>query len=166
MWYLMSKMKKTLPPFLDEENDVKTNTNEKAELLNDYFVSQTHINEVGIPTPLLAKETTENLDIDLVEESEVLDQLKLLDRNKAKGPDELSPYILRECAMQLFKPITAIFNKTLSSGKLPKEWKRANVTPIHKKGEKNKPQNYRPISLTSCLCKVMEKIIFKHIYNY
>lgn len=60
---------------------------------------------------------------------------------------------------QLSKPLATLFNHTLTSGKVPKVWKLANVTPIQKKGDKSLLQNYRPISLTSVVCKVMETIL-------
>ena len=56
--------------------------------------------------------------------------------------------------------------KSLYTKKLPNEWKASNITPIHKKGDKALPENYRPIALTSVICKVLERIIFKHMYNF
>ena len=59
-----------------------------------------------------------------------------------------------------------IFRQSLDEGKLPVDWKSANVTPIYKKGKKSNPLNYRPISLTSVPCKVMEKIIRNKIVDH
>ena len=60
-----------------------------------------------------------------------------------------------------------LFNKSLSLGQIPKQWKMANISAIFKgKGSDQDPTNYRPISITSCLGKLMEKIIFKYLYNY
>jgi len=59
-----------------------------------------------------------------------------------------------------------IFNKSLATGKVPCEWKLANVTPIHKKGDKAQPGNYRPISLTSVVGKLMETIIRNKVVTY
>ena len=73
--------------------------------------------------------------------------------------------ILKECAEVLYEPLTNLFNKSLSTCEYPTCWKEANVTPIYKKNDKDKPNNYRPISLTSTLSKVMEKLVFKQIYN-
>jgi hypothetical protein len=86
-------------------------------------------------------------------------KLQLLKPNKSPGPDCHHPYILKQVADSIAKPLSIIYNKSLTEGKLPTDWKKANVTPIFKKGEKNKPNNYRPVSLTSIICKVMEMII-------
>ena len=56
-------------------------------------------------------------------------------------------------------PLTEIYRKSLEEGEIPKDWKKANVTPIFKKGVKKNKENYRPVSLTSHVCKVMERII-------
>ena len=62
--------------------------------------------------------------------------------------------------------ITKLINLSLSTAKVPKSWKQANVIPIFKKGDKDDINNYRPVSILSCVNKIMEKIVFKHVYNY
>ena len=89
----------------------------------------------------------------------VLKALKELDKNKAVGPDGISPWILKECADELCHPIFLIFTSSLQQGKLPQIWKKANITPLYKKGSKSNPLNYRPVSLTSVVCKILEKLI-------
>ena len=59
-----------------------------------------------------------------------------------------------------------IFNLSFSSGKIPDSWKEADIIPLHKKGEKNKRDNYRPVSLTSIPCKVCEKIVRQHLVDF
>ena len=81
--------------------------------------------------------------------------MKSLNVNKSCGPDEISPWVLKELASELAKPLEMIFMKSISEGALPLDWKKANVSPIYKKGAKNLPENYRPISLTSIICKIM-----------
>ena len=75
------------------------------------------------------------------------------------GPDGISPWVLKECAEELCEPIFMIFTNSLRQGKLPKIWKKANITPLYKKGNKSSPLNYRPVSLTSVICKILEKLI-------
>ncbi len=89
-----------------------------------------------------------------------------MDPSKASGPDTISPRLLREGANELSKPLATIFNMLLSTSMFPKAWKLANVTPIYKKSNPAHPTNYRPISLLSCLGKLMERCIHKHLYNY
>ena len=83
--------------------------------------------------------------------------------DKAAGPDEIRPIVLRELRVEIAPVIQLIFEKSLATGTLPSDWTKANVSPIFKKGEKSDPSNYRPISLTCILCKVMEHIIASNI---
>ena len=96
----------------------------------------------------------------------VLKKLKALNPTKSMGPDCLHPRVLKEAADVLAEPVALIFSKSQAEGKLPHHWKEANVTPLFKKGEKCKPGNYRPVSLTSVLCKVMESIIRDDIIQH
>lgn len=75
------------------------------------------------------------------------------------GPDGIKPSLLQQFSSSLIMPLTIIFNKSLETGEVPEGWKKANVTPIFKKGTKGCPGNYRPVSLTSVPCKLLETII-------
>jgi hypothetical protein len=97
---------------------------------------------------------------------EVYDLLKCIDTSKATGPDGISPRMLREAAPAIAEPLSNLFNLSLLNHKVPTAWKRANVVPIHKKNSRNIVDNYRPISLLSCVGKLMERIIFKHLFNH
>ena len=92
--------------------------------------------------------------------------LKNLDVSKSMGPDDIHPFILKSMADAFVTPITLIFKKSIESGILPSAWKSARITPIFKKGSKTEPCNYRPVSLTSIVCKTMEKIVRKHIMDH
>ena len=93
-------------------------------------------------------------------------QLLSLKPNKACGPDELPARILREVAEPIAPIIKHIFQQSFDSGKLPLDWSNALVTAIYKKGNKSDPANYRPISLTCILCKVMEHIVLSHMWKH
>ena len=83
-----------------------------------------------------------------------------LKSDKSPGTDELHPKLLKECAHNLAKPFALLFNITMNQGIIPEEWKKAEIRPIYKiKGKKSDPSNYRPVSLTSVVSKVFEKII-------
>jgi hypothetical protein len=101
-----------------------------------------------------------------VSEEEVEACLKNINVNKAYGPDNVSPRLLKEAGRSIVGVLTKIFNKSLQLAKFPQAWKQANVLPIYKKAEKFITTNYRPVSLLSILAKVFEKIVFKHLYNY
>ena len=94
---------------------------------------------------------------------------KLLNRlspNKAAGPDEISPKILKELHHEIAPILTKIFNLSLESGNVPLDWKRATVAPVFKKGPKSKASNYRPISLTCIASKIMEHILVTNIMTH
>ena len=96
----------------------------------------------------------------------VLKILADINPSKSPGPDRISPRILKEAKEVLSYPLSYLFTKSLSTGKLPEEWKHANITPIHKKGDRRIALNYRPVSLTSVVCKVMEKVIRQGILRH
>ena len=99
-------------------------------------------------------------------EEHVLKALLKLKPDKSPGPDNVHPMFLRETAHAIALPLSLIFNKSLDEGVLPDDWKCANVTPIYKKGPKSDAENYRPISLTSTVCKVLESIIKEQMTKY
>jgi hypothetical protein len=92
--------------------------------------------------------------------------LTTIDPNKSQGPDGFHPLVLRNAADSLHIPIAMIFQQSLDQGKLPKPWLDANVTPLHKQGSKMDPANYRPISLTSVLVKLLEKVVKSSIMKH
>ena len=99
-------------------------------------------------------------------EEDVSKKLHSLNPYKSCGPDGLHSRLLKELADQIAGPISAFFNQTLERRKLPDDWKKANISSIFKKGSKNIPANYRPISLTSILCKLMESFVRDHLMNH
>ena len=92
--------------------------------------------------------------------------LRKLNPNKAQGPDQILPRVSKEISKEIAKPLSMLFNKSLESGVLPKEWKYAEVTAIFKKGNKTDPGNYRPVSLTCICCKIMEQFIKDEIVEH
>ena len=98
--------------------------------------------------------------------NEIYDIIIGLNPIKAHGPDIISSNMLKLCGMHLCVPLKIIFDNILKTGIFPDQWKEANVTPVHKKNDKQMISNYRPISLLPILAKVFERIIFKNLYNY
>ncbi|KFP30250.1 RNA-directed DNA polymerase from mobile element jockey, partial [Colius striatus] len=101
-----------------------------------------------------------------VEEKEVKDLLAKLKAHKSMDPDGMHPRVLRELADVIAKPLSIIFEQSWRTSEVPEDWRKANVTPVFKKGRKNDPGNYRPVSLTSIPGKVMEQLILNVITEH
>ena len=143
-----------------------TSSQDKANCLNDYFTSISMVVDTNTILPDIQLKTANKLTIDGVTQSEIEDIIKTIETNKASGPDDISHRMLKGCIHAISKPLYILFNRSLSEGVFLELWKRATVTPIFKKGDKSLPANYRPISLLSSCGKVLERIIFKHVYNF
>ena len=101
-----------------------------------------------------------------ITEADVCEALSTLDANKSPGPDNISPSVLKYCAVALTPPLHKLFIQSLQSGQLPSEWKLHLIVPIFKSGNKSDIKNYRPISLLCTISKVLERIIYKKIIDY
>ena len=74
--------------------------------------------------------------------------------------------MLKLCASEIAVPLHIIFERCISSGEFPDSWKYANVQPVHKKDDRQKVNNYRPISLLPICGKILEKIVFDQVYSF
>ena len=83
--------------------------------------------------------------------------------SKASGPDEIPCRLLKELAQELAPVFASLFRQSVRTGKLPESWQNAWITPVFKKGSRCEPENYRPVSLTCVMCKVLEHIICSHL---
>lgn len=102
----------------------------------------------------------------MISTSEIVDIIKTINPKKASGPDVISHKMLKICPEKIAIPLCIIFNKSLHQCKYPSSWKIANVIALFKKGDSSLPSNYRPISLISCIGKVMERVVYKYVYNH
>jgi len=92
----------------------------------------------------------------IIEQEAVNDLLCHLDTHKSMGLDEIDPRVLRELAEELSKPLSIICHQSWLTGEVPGDWRVAHVTLVYKKGWKEDPGNYRPLSLTSVPGNIME----------
>ena len=99
-------------------------------------------------------------------EANILKLLEDINSSKSPGPDRISPRILKEARNVLASPLSYLFSKSIAMGKLPEDWKLAYISPIHKKGDRRIALNYRPVSLTSVVCKLLEKVVRLGIVNH
>ena len=97
---------------------------------------------------------------------EVEKKLAKLRTDKSCGPDGVHPLILNKLSGTLAEPLAHIFQLSLSTGEVPLIWKHGTITAIFKKGRKSFPSNYRGVTLTSVVCKLLESIITEHIKNH
>ena len=157
-----TKSRITIPDLISEDGTTTTeNDKEKANVLADYFssvFSQESLTSEDSPTYC----TQQILDVPITEVA-VSKRLEALKISKSPGPDQIHPRILKEAKCSIVKPLTLIFRKSLDSGQLPAGWKTAHISAIFKKGQKNRAENYRPVSLTSIVVKLLEGIIREHI---
>ena len=89
--------------------------------------------------------------------------LKGLNPSKALGPDELHPRVLKELATELGPIFAHLFQQSIDSGEIPKDWTLANISPLFKKGDRSLACNYRPVSLTCVPCMILEHIVCSNI---
>ena len=92
--------------------------------------------------------------------------MEIEEKIRLRGQDNIHLRGLMEAAEQVSEMLTDIFNSSLQSGQVPEDWRVANVTPLFKKGSREELGNYRPVSLTSVVGKVLETLIKDQMRNY
>ena len=91
-----------------------------------------------------------------IDEEIIKKKLDNLNVFQSVGPDCVYPRLLKELSSHLYKPLARLFNNSLAVGELPKEWKQGRISAIFKKGTRKNAGNYKPVSLTSIICRCME----------
>uniref|UniRef100_A0A1I8B4S4 Reverse transcriptase domain-containing protein n=1 Tax=Meloidogyne hapla TaxID=6305 RepID=A0A1I8B4S4_MELHA len=107
--------------------------------------------------------TLEDFDFSILDIDNIL---KTLPNTNCASADQISYKILKSCHSILSPFLSDIFRESLDSGNIPDIWKISYITPIHKKGPKTDPNNYRPITITSAVSRVMERLILKQVLDH
>ena len=139
---------------------------DKAKVFNAYicsiFTRENFSNLAHLRNLVQASCSTSSIDGVVISEDAAFE----IDLCKACGPDDIPGRLLKEEAPWLAEPLIQLYNLSLQSGVLPRDWRRANVTPVFKKGDKHSPSNYRPISLTSLVVKCLERLVHTRILEF
>ena len=160
--YIASKtvIKEGIYNLINKNGDVIKEDKDKCELLNDYFSSVFTTEDTDdIPVFKHNNDSLPSLETCTVTLKDMENAIHNLNANKSPGPDNFHPKFLKSCCKTLSLPFKILFDNTLHEGCIPTDWKIAEVRPIFKKGDKTNPCNYRPVSLTSVICKLFEKFI-------
>jgi hypothetical protein len=151
-----------------DDGELTASDQEAADILGQYFEDMyTKEGNSEVPTvatkDLIVEWRDDEVDFSV---DAVRRKLQKLATDKSPGPDGIHPMLLKECASTVAEPLSIIFKNSFESGTLPSDWKTAQVAPIFKKGAKTDRANYRPVSLTSVPCKVMESMIKEKILAF
>ena len=166
---------KTIPTIKDSNGHIQTNPEIVAEVIGDKFASYSgghsytprfqRLREI-LEQREPAFSDQENEYNENFTREEMIEALRKC-KDTSPGPDEISYMMIRHLHPTTFERILQLFNKIWSEGTLPDQWRMATVIPIKKQGKDGlEPTDYRPISLTSCLCKLMERMICRRLQWY
>lgn len=150
---------------LKSGNLLLTESTDMAKVLNDFFCS-VFSNEDTTKMPSISAYCELKVNDINFSSSVVKEKICKLRPYSTPGADKITSKLLIDHSDILAEPLAHIFNLSMSSGIVPQDWREANVTPIFKKGSKSKAENYRPVSLTSIPCKVMESIIKDKVVSH
>lgn len=154
-----TKAKDNIPHLISQTGCMSSCDQEKADIFNNFF-SSVFTREDAANLPQAPSYRLQSCISNIVlTEDEVLKKLSEINVNKSKGPDNIHPKVIYELRNELAAPLTILFNNSLETGVVPSEWKVAKVTPLFKKGDKHQASNYRPISLTSVIGKLLESLV-------
>jgi hypothetical protein len=169
--YVKSKtsVKDQVRALVNTNGQVVTERSVIAEVLDDQFES-VFVDEDPGELPYFEPKRQDAFGVEelmqCLDETIVQERLFTLKSDKACGVDEISTHVLKMCAKGFALPLSLIFRRSIAEGRVPVQWKEANISPIFKKGSRVIAANYRPVSLTSVVCKVLESIVRDRFMQY
>ncbi len=154
-------------PLKQDDGSVETDEIKKASLLNTCFAKNFTRDNGTIPS--IGQKVPDGVFLDKsinFTPQKVREVILKLKNKKSRTPDGIPANFYKLTANQIAYPLSIVFTASFESGTLPSIWKVADVVPLYKKGESSDPNNYRPVSLTSVACKLMEMCIADEIHTY
>ena len=133
---------------------------------NEYFAQNTMGNQSATKRNKADPVTRSKFHFEKITEEFVSKELLNLSVNMSSGLDDMHPRLLKEAASFISKPLTHMFNASITTGFTVLDWKVAKVTPIFKAGDRDLASTYRPISVLSHIMKILEKALHKQLYSY
>jgi hypothetical protein len=159
-----TKCKDTIPALKKGDGSFETSADGKARILNDFFSSVFTVdNDVPLPRQPRTDARIGNVNFTRAKVAAAIDSMT---DTLSSGPDGYPAYFIKRLRDMLCEPFALLFNTCMQTGDLPRVWLDAHIVPIHKKGSKNLPSNYRPVSLTSVICKTMERVIKVEVMKF
>lgn len=165
-----SKKKNNISMLFDKNDNLHVNVRDIANMLQDHFTSvfsdpsKTNMESASFNPPVCNYPFTDNM-LEFVV-NDIIEAIEKMNSNAASGPDEIPVCLLKNCKESLAYPIHMIWSSSFETGIVPDFYKFSNVAPLYKKGSHTSPENYRPISLTSHIIKIFERILRKKIIQY
>lgn len=162
------KSSSSLPQTMKYGDLVSSDRKSICELFSNYFSSVFEQTSSSLVTNFIKPVHEPNRFINAmkISHNDIINKIARLDPNKGAGPDGIPALLIKKCAKTLSIPLGIIFNISLQSGVFPSEWKTAHVVPIFKSGDKSRCENYRPISILSCLGKLFESLVYDTLYYH
>ena len=153
---------------MEHEGKIIHELDAKADIFNKYFAEMSTLEGDNDPLPPIKGIIPEDLSLESMEftTNDIVKAIDSMKTNSATGYDEISYHALKMTSGAAKTCICKLFNACMSRGVMPKAWKKANLTPIHKKNSLSDVRNYRPISLLSCLSKVLERLVCDKLRSY
>ena len=158
--FLNNKKIPIIPP-LYPKNDFVIDFKKKAELFNSFFADQCSLISNSSELPNKLEYLTQGLLSSITfSKDDIAKMIQNLDPNKAHGHDQISIRMLKLCSTSICKPLEIIFYQCLETGTFPNDWKKGNVVPVFKKGDKQILKNYRVCG------KIFEKLISNEMFKF
>ena len=154
-------------PLIFTGNKLESDFKLKANHFNKFFASKCTPmkNDSSLPSSFELYSQSKFSSLNIVEDN-ILKIGRAPNINKAHGHNEISVSMIKICDEALVKPLSLIYKNCIDTGFFPDIWKKSNIVPVYKRGDKQIIDNYRPISLLPICGKILEKILFNLIYEF